>query len=76
MAFGVEKQTFLHSVCGKFNLYEFASNAKSGQVSECFVFGLVWLGLVGRVWIVVLFLLFHLRLSMYSLDSHTLRFLP
>mmetsp|Transcript_19792 Transcript_19792/g.32468 ORF Transcript_19792/g.32468 Transcript_19792/m.32468 type:complete len:953 (+) Transcript_19792:72-2930(+) len=30
-AFGVEKQTFLHSVCGKFNLYEFASNAKSGQ---------------------------------------------
>ena len=31
--FGVEKQTFLHSICGKFNLYEFASNAKSGQVS-------------------------------------------
>eukprot|EP00984_Skeletonema_dohrnii_P026495 scaffold15854_cov83-Skeletonema_dohrnii-CCMP3373.AAC.3 len=29
--FGVEKQTFLHSICGKFNLYEFASNAKSGQ---------------------------------------------
>ena len=33
--FGVEKQTFLHSICGKFNLYEFASNAKSGQVSVC-----------------------------------------
>ena len=32
--FGVEKQTFLHSICGKFNLYEFASNAKSGQVSS------------------------------------------
>jgi len=31
--FGVDKQTFLHSICGKFNLYEFASNAKSGQVS-------------------------------------------
>ncbi|KAL7449867.1 hypothetical protein ACHAWC_001875, partial [Mediolabrus comicus] len=29
--FGVDKQTFLHSICGKFNLYEFASNAKSGQ---------------------------------------------
>jgi hypothetical protein len=33
--FGVDKQTFLHSICGKFNLYEFASNAKSGQVSLC-----------------------------------------
>lgn len=31
--FGVEKQTFLHSICGKFNFYEFASNARSGQVS-------------------------------------------
>jgi hypothetical protein len=30
--FGVEKQTFLHSICGKFNFYEFASNARSGQV--------------------------------------------
>ncbi|KAL9185092.1 hypothetical protein ACHAXT_002869 [Thalassiosira profunda] len=29
--FGVEKQTFLHSICGKFNFYEFASNARSGQ---------------------------------------------
>eukprot|EP00804_Cyclotella_cryptica_P005594 CCRYP_003084-RB/>CCRYP_003084-RB protein AED:0.04 eAED:0.04 QI:779/1/1/1/1/1/4/244/547 len=29
--FGVEKQPFLHSICGKFNFYEFASNAKSGQ---------------------------------------------
>ena len=34
--FGVEKQTFLHSICGKFNLYEFASNAKSGQVRVFF----------------------------------------
>jgi hypothetical protein len=32
--FGVEKQTFLHSICGKFNFYEFASNARSGQVSD------------------------------------------
>jgi hypothetical protein len=30
--FGVEKQPFLHSICGKFNFYEFASNARSGQV--------------------------------------------
>eukprot|EP00581_Thalassiosira_minuscula_P008899 CAMPEP_0183707060 /NCGR_PEP_ID=MMETSP0737-20130205/3735_1 /TAXON_ID=385413 /ORGANISM="Thalassiosira miniscula, Strain CCMP1093" /LENGTH=907 /DNA_ID=CAMNT_0025934635 /DNA_START=147 /DNA_END=2870 /DNA_ORIENTATION=- len=29
--FGLEKQTFLHSICGKFNFYEFASNARSGQ---------------------------------------------
>ena len=33
--FGVEKQTFLHSICGKFNFYEFASNARSGQVRSC-----------------------------------------
>ena len=36
--FGVEKQTFLHSICGKFNFYEFASNARSGQVRYCLVF--------------------------------------
>lgn len=30
-AFGVEKQRFLHSICGKDNFIEFVSNAKSGQ---------------------------------------------
>ena len=30
--FGVDRQEFLHSICGKFNFYEFASNARSGQV--------------------------------------------
>lgn len=39
--FGVEKQTFLHSICGKFNFYEFASNARSGQVRYRFTFLLV-----------------------------------
>ena len=34
--FGVDRQEFLHSICGKFNFYEFASNARSGQVSICF----------------------------------------
>lgn len=29
--FGVDRQEFLHSICGKFNFYEFASNARSGQ---------------------------------------------
>ncbi len=39
--FGVEKQTFLHSICGKFNFYEFASNARSGQVRWCILFCIV-----------------------------------
>ena len=30
--FGVDKQSFLHSICGDFNFIEFMSNAKSGQV--------------------------------------------
>jgi len=30
-SFGVHKQKFLHSICGKDNLVEFMSNAKSGQ---------------------------------------------
>jgi hypothetical protein len=44
--FGVEKQTFLHSICGKFNLYEFASNAKSGQVSSSVVVVMKWMQVV------------------------------
>ena len=44
--FGVEKQTFLHSICGKFNLYEFASNAKSGQVSFIVCCDFVVIGVV------------------------------
>jgi len=30
-AFGVDKQLFLHSICGKFKFIEFMSNAKSGS---------------------------------------------
>lgn len=29
--YGIQKQLFLHSICGNFNLVEFISNAKSGQ---------------------------------------------
>jgi hypothetical protein len=34
---GVEKQRFLHSVCGNDAFIEFVSNAKSGQVSSFFL---------------------------------------